>query len=140
MSYPEKLQKLCVLRGIDQATLAIQLGVSKSSISRIVSGVQEPKLLLANHLAQVLGVTLDYLVDDSPESSLTQHLVMLTEEEFMILKIVRRLGPNAAIDRLLNVAPTPHVGELRGTTAVTAVRGRPESSRFGASGEDLSNA
>ena len=45
-------------------------------------------------------VTLDYLVDDSPELSPTDHLVMVSEDELTILKIVRRLGPDVAIDRL----------------------------------------
>ena len=57
MGYAEKLQKLCALRSLDQATLANKLGLSKSSISRILSGIQEPKLLLAYDLAKALGVT-----------------------------------------------------------------------------------
>src|SRR5262249_18637422 len=78
MRYPERLQKLCALRSLDQATLASKVGLSKSSISRILSGVQEPKLTLANDLAKALGVTLDYLVEDSPEIGPTQHLVTMT--------------------------------------------------------------
>src|SRR3954449_3601819 len=107
MGYAEKLQKLCALRGMDQSALASQVGLSKSSISRILSGVQEPKLRLAYDLAKALGVTLDYLVEDAPELGPTQHLVMVSEEEMMILKIVRRLGSNLAIDRLLNAPPGP---------------------------------
>jgi transcriptional regulator with XRE-family HTH domain len=103
MGYADKLQKLCALRGLDQATLASKVGLSKSSISRILSGTQEPKLRLAYELARALGVTLDYLVDDSPELGTNQHMMMITEEELMILKIVRRLGPTVSIDRLLNV-------------------------------------
>ncbi len=140
MGYSEKLQKLCVLRGIDQAKLAAQLGLSKSSISRIVSGVQEPKLLIAYDLAKALSVTLDYLVDESPEIERAEHLVTMTDEELMILKIVRRLGANVAIDRLLNVSPASHAAELRGAGSVAALRGRPEMSRFDTAGEDLSDA
>jgi len=140
MGYSDKLQKLCVLRGLDQATLATQLGLSKSSISRILSGVQEPKLLLAHELAKALKVTLDYLVEESPEIDATQHLVMLTEEELMILMIVRRLGTSGAFDRLLNVSSAPHAAEPRGAAAVAAGRLRPESaSRFDAARDDLSD-
>ena len=96
--------------------------------------------MLAHGLAKALGVTLDYLVEESPEIDPTQHLVMLTEEELMILKIVRRLGASGAIDRLLNVSPAPHAADPRGTAAVAAGRGRPESSaRFEAAREDLSD-
>jgi len=107
MGYTEKLQKLCALRGLDQSELAKRVNLSKSSISRILSGAQEPKLRLAYDLAKALGVTLDYLVGDTAEVSTGDHLVMLTEEELMILKIVRELGPNVSIKRLLNVAANP---------------------------------
>jgi transcriptional regulator with XRE-family HTH domain len=142
MGYSEKLQKLCAMRNLDQSTLATKVGLSKSSISRILSGVQEPKLRLAYDLARALGVTLDYLVDDSPEMGPAQHLLMVTDEEMMILKIVRRLGANVAIDRLLNVPPgTPpgaHGTETRGTSTVAGGRIRPESLRFDTPGDDLS--
>lgn len=64
---------------------------------------QEPKLGLAFNLAKALGVTLDYLVDDSMDLGSTDQLVMVTEDEMTILKMVRRLGVEVAIDRLLNV-------------------------------------
>jgi hypothetical protein len=73
-----------------------------------LSGAQEPKLRLAYDLAKALGVTLDYLVDDSPEIGPTDQFVMVSEDEMAILKIARRLGTNVAFDRLLNVpAPPP---------------------------------
>src|SRR5947209_18768973 len=97
MGYTDKLQRFCALRGLDQAALASKVGLSKSSISRILSGVQEPKLRLAYDLAKALGVTLDYLVDDALEMGPTDHLVMISEDELTVLKIVRRLGVNVAI-------------------------------------------
>jgi len=106
MGYAEKLQQLCALRGLDQSALASKVGLSKSSMSRILSGAQEPKLRLAYDLAKALGVTLDYLVDDSPDIDPSAQLVVVTEDEMTILKIVRRLSSNVSIDRLL-VVPTP---------------------------------
>jgi transcriptional regulator with XRE-family HTH domain len=103
MGYTDKLQKLCALRGLDQSALAQRVNLSKSSISRILSGTQEPKLRLAFNLAKALGVTLDYLVDDSPEVGTSDQLVMVNEDEMTVLKMVRRLGVEVAIDRLLNV-------------------------------------
>jgi transcriptional regulator with XRE-family HTH domain len=116
------------------------VGLSKSSISRILSGVQEPKLSLANDLAKALGVTLDYLMEDTPDIGPTQHLVTMSDEELMILKIVRRLGSNVAIDRLLNVGTTVPPAEGLGAASVVGTRVRGESSRFGGSSEDLSDA
>lgn len=88
---------------MDQSTLAERLNRSKSSISRILSGVQEPKLSLAHELAKALGVSLDYLADDSLVTEPDGEWVMLSEDEVAILKIVRRLGIGVAIDRLLVV-------------------------------------
>ena len=92
---------------MDQSALAVKVGLSKSSMSRILSGVQEPKLRLAYDLAKALGVTLDYLVDDSPEFDPNAQLVVVSEDELTILKIVRRLSSNVSIDRLLAVPPPP---------------------------------
>ncbi|GAC1474827.1 MAG: hypothetical protein NVSMB9_25940 [Isosphaeraceae bacterium] len=105
MGYTDKLQRLCALRGVDQSALAKEVGLSKSSISRILSGAQEPKLRLAYDLARVLGVTLDYLVDDNADVNAADRFVMVNDDELTILKIVRRLGSDASIDRLLNVLP-----------------------------------
>jgi transcriptional regulator with XRE-family HTH domain len=141
MGYAEKMQKLCALRSMDQSALASKVGLSKSSISRILSGVQEPKLGLAYDLARALGVTLDYLVEDSPELGPTEHLVMVSEEEMMILKIVRRLGSNVAIDRLLNLTAGLPASESRGTTTTGGGCGRSEPSQlFDVSREDRSEA
>lgn len=130
MGYADKLHKLCAMRGLDQAALATRFGLSKSSISRIMSGTQEPKLSLAYELAKALGVTLDYLVDESPDLGPTEQLVKVSEDEVTILKIVRRLGTEAAYARLLNA-------QAPGSEGVTSmlsheVRARTDS----LSGED----
>src|SRR4051794_33403729 len=88
MGYTDKLQKLCALRGLDQSELASRVGMSKSTMSRILSGAQEPKLSVAYDLARELGVPLDYLVDESPDVTPTAQLVMVTEDELTILKMV----------------------------------------------------
>lgn len=117
MGYAEKLQKLCAMRGMDQSALAERIGISKSSMSRILSGVQEPKLRLAYDIARTLGVTLDYIVDDALDADPSGRTVVISEDELTILKIVRRLGTSVAIDRLLAIGyhPNhPHGVEPRG--------------------------
>jgi transcriptional regulator with XRE-family HTH domain len=103
MGYTDKLQRLCELRGLDQSILARTLKLSKSSVSRIFSGKQEPKVRLAFDLAKALGVTLDYLLDDSPEVGASHQLVVVTDDEMTILRVVRKLGAGVALDRLLNI-------------------------------------
>lgn len=131
MGYTDKLQKLCALRGLDQSSLAKKVGLSRSSISRILNGAQEPKLGLAYDLARVLGVSLDYLVDDNPEVELNDQLVMLSESELTILKIVRHLGTNTSIDRLLNSPANgiPNASETKPSPPPTVNRPRPENLR-----------
>lgn len=135
MGYTDKLQKLCALRGLDQSELASRVGLSKSSISRILSGAQEPKLGLAYELANALGVTLDYLVGDSPELGPTDQLVMVTEEEMTILKIVRHLGPSVSKDRLLilSTGTAQTSGETKPIAAQNAARPSPEGTSRGGS-------
>jgi transcriptional regulator with XRE-family HTH domain len=105
---------------MDQITLAQKVGISKSSMSRILNGAQEPKLLLAAKLAYELGVTLDSLVNDSDEIDSLGNIQELTNDQVTILSIVERLGYDVAIDRLLAVSlpgaavvevhePRPHV-------------------------------
>ena len=103
MGYADKLQQLCLLRGLDQVTLAQKVGVSKSSMSRILNGTQEPKIRLASDLAVALEVPLDYLVNDSAVLQAPVKTMPLTDDQLTILSIVDRLGYEVAIDRLLAV-------------------------------------
>lgn len=104
MGYSEKMRQVCILRRLDQATLAEKVGLSRSTISRILSGVQEPKLSLAWQLAQALGVSLDFLADDTAEREPGTTWTWLSLDELAILKLVRRLGVEEAMDRLLGIA------------------------------------
>ena len=56
MGYCENLRKLCESKGWNQADLAARLGMSRSSLSRILRGVQEPKVGLAHEMAHGLTV------------------------------------------------------------------------------------
>jgi transcriptional regulator with XRE-family HTH domain len=96
---------------MDQSELAHKVGLSKSSMSRILGGMQEPRLRLAYDLARALGVTLEYLVDGSPEDHPDARLVVVTEHELAILQIVRRLGSDVSLDRLLAVSPPLYAGQ-----------------------------
>lgn len=128
MGYSDKLNRLCLLRGMDQITLAQKVGISKSSMSRILNGAQEPKLLLASKLASVLGVTLDFLINESDDVESAGNVQELTAEQITILSIVERLGYDVAIDRLLAVnnslIPTPEIQESRPVVSVITSPGK----------------
>jgi transcriptional regulator with XRE-family HTH domain len=125
MGYVDKLHKLCLMRGMDQVTLARKVGISKSSMSRILSGSQEPKLRLAYELAKVLGVTLDSLMNEDMPIGPSAKTVPLTEAQLTILSIIDRLGYEEAIDRLLAV---PGHGSGSGSSdEIASSRGAEES-------------
>jgi hypothetical protein len=106
-------------------------------MSRILSGAQEPKLRLAYDLAKALGVTLDYLVDEESEVSPFEQRVMVTNDELTILKMVRVLGTEAAMNRLLNAPPgSPQVAnDAKVAAQQSGTRPRNEARR-GESGID----
>ena len=58
-------------------------------------------------MARELGVTLDFLVNDSIGAESTDHFVVVTQDEWTVLKMVRRLGVEVSLDRLLQVAEPP---------------------------------
>ncbi|ADV62132.1 helix-turn-helix domain protein [Isosphaera pallida ATCC 43644] len=116
MGFSENLRQICALRGIDQGTLAEKVNVSKSSMSRIWNGNQEPKIKLAYEMAKILEVPLDRLVSEEGVES-QGYFEHLTEEEMQLLRIVRRLGLQEAFKRLLMIggtAPTGSVGDPEG--------------------------
>jgi len=88
---------------MDQSALAARVGLSRSSMSRILSGLQEPKLGVAHALAKALGVGLDSLMEDSTEQGPETRREAVTEDEAAVLRIVRRMGVETALGRLLNV-------------------------------------
>lgn len=51
------IQKLREARGWNQMELAYRAGVSLSTISNIEAGQQVPRVTLARHLAEILGVS-----------------------------------------------------------------------------------
>ena len=68
MRLSEKLLKQMLIKGLNGQKLARLSGVSDSEVSRILGGKSQPGLENAFRLAQAVGVSLDYLADDSLDS------------------------------------------------------------------------
>src|SRR4051794_5368530 len=128
MRFEEKLRKQMLLKGFNQQRLAKAARVSDSEVSRILSGKSaNPGLENALSLARAVGVSLDYLADDSLDEdppARSGEGPSSTEEE--ILEIARELGPRQArrllemacelgyeiaVRRLLEMPPLIEVGE-----------------------------
>jgi|SRR5579864_186588 len=127
MRYAEKLYKQMLRMGLNQQKLAKMSNVSDSEVSRILGGKSQPGLENAYRLARAVGVSLDYLADDSldadptklegPASSIECDILNLAREmghagAFRLLDVSRVLGYELAIRRLVG-AETRSASEVR---------------------------
>lgn len=131
MELKQKLQMLMKARNLNGQKLARLSRVSDSEISRILQGKSRPGLDNALKLAQAVGVSLDYLADDTVETEPTavenalsaeDHKLLAAcrrigpEEVQRILEIVRILGYDVAMARLLGMASRPVIERLDDST------------------------
>lgn len=100
MRFEEKLRKEMLLKGYNQQKLARLSGVSDSEVSRILRGRSQPGLENALKLAKAVGVSLDYLADDTLETD-TSRDPALSSWECELLEIGRELGVRNAAQVLL---------------------------------------
>ncbi len=62
--FPERLRRLRKRRGLSQQALAERCGLSKNMIGRYEHGNRIPNIYTAREIADVFGVTIDYLCGD----------------------------------------------------------------------------
>lgn len=62
MEFGENLKKLRESRGMSQADLAEQLGVTRGLIAQYETGAKSPNVNLASKIASALGVTIDTMM------------------------------------------------------------------------------
>ncbi len=143
--FSEKLGRKILQLGLNGQKLARKSEVSDSEISRIMNGKSLPGLENAIALARAVGVSLDYLADDSldaepnqpqesanePEMSILLKLVreIGTFQACMILENTRNLGYELASKRLIDAKPvvTPLIDAPRPSVAPSVAGGRINS-------------
>lgn len=96
MRYAEKLYKQMLLKGLNQQKLAKLSQVSDSEVSRILAGKSQPGLENAFRLARAVGVSLDYLADDSLDTDPVQEAGPASATERDLLELAREVGLRAA--------------------------------------------
>lgn len=108
MQLPKKIRMLRDRHGFRNADLAKLVGTSDQQVGRWCSGAYPPNLRQAVCLARIFGVSLDYLVDDAldepppaPPAGVTPVPPEAPVDDAYILKIVRELGHEEALRRLL---------------------------------------
>ncbi len=99
----KKLLAQMVRRGLNGQKLAKISKVSDSEISRILAGKSRPGLENAFRLAKAVGVSLDYLADDTLESDPVKGADPLTTEEREVLDLAHAIGCSRAARILENI-------------------------------------
>ena len=142
--FSEKLAQKILQLGLNGQKLARKSEVSDSEISRIMNGKSLPGLENAIALARAVGVSLDYLADDSIDAEPKHPQDSPNELEASILKLVREIGPfqsytilentrnlgyDVASKRLIEAKPivTPMIEGARPSVAPMPSTGRVNS-------------
>jgi transcriptional regulator with XRE-family HTH domain len=136
MILKDKLHMLMARQSLNGQKLARLSQVSDSEISRILKGKSRPGLDNAFRVARAVGVTLDYLADDSldaepphPADVLSpdeRKLVALaqkigTAEVLTILENIRFLGYDVAMSRLIGGKPIIEIDREKPETRSTTI-------------------
>ena len=72
MNIGERIQALRKARGLSQEELAVQIGVSRQSVSKWEAGQSQPDLDKVLALSDFFGVTTDYLLRTQPQAAAVQ--------------------------------------------------------------------
>jgi transcriptional regulator with XRE-family HTH domain len=108
--FAEKLGRRIAELGLSQEDVADAIGSYQSTISNWIQENRLPKIGYLIRLAEVLGTTLDYLVNDA--IPIGQHAY--NKEEELILAMARALGYDESKRRLLQMfAPPGHAYEQK---------------------------
>lgn len=99
MKFNEKLTVLRKERGMNMTEFAKLLGTSKQVINRYERGENTPKITTVAHYAEVLGVSLQYLINENctdrkattPDKANASDKLQLTEGEELLLNLFRQI-------------------------------------------------
>lgn len=116
--FPERLKRAMKLAGLSSKELAGQMGVSPITVSRWRTGERQPTLKTLAELAEVLGVSLSYLIEGvgSPVPALPAWLRRLAT------LLDKGVDGKTALDMATRASPKPRqtAAERRLLQAATA--------------------
>lgn len=117
MEFSKKISYLCASRGLDQIELNRLAGepVSKATVSNYFTGKSKPPADVALAFARALDVDLSWLVDDAaelPAKPPAGKAISLSEKDEEVLRIVKLLGHDRALGRLLGMPVAGDFGPL----------------------------
>ena len=100
--FPANLRFEMEKRGITQATLADMTGITKSTISLLVTGSNSANLSTAVKIANALGLTLDYLLGNGPISEEDGKLKILELEKDLSDALMNLRATKKAYENAIN--------------------------------------
>lgn len=93
MTFADKLLTQMSRKGFNQQKLAKASRVSDSEVSRILAGKSQPGLENAFRLARAVGVSLDFLADETLDHDPLQTVAPASQLESELLEAAQKLGP-----------------------------------------------
>lgn len=85
MKFGEKITKLKKLKKMSQVELAEKTGISRDAISKYERGDVMPSIEYAKRIADILGVSLDYLVSESDKEEALDNEAVKRIKEIQLL-------------------------------------------------------
>lgn len=92
MYFAENLKIAMESKGINQTQLSELTGLSKSAISQYVSGKRVPAEYAIVFLAEILGVTTEWLTSENEEEIEVETLSNSSDTKVSVLEAAHRLG------------------------------------------------
>lgn len=131
--FSETLKKLRTEKGLSQQTLAEKMFVTRPTVARWESGSRLPDAVTITHLAEILGVDVNFLLSAVPENSDNPNVIMVDDRKLILtggLPILEEVMPFANVsgftdaDEAIEYAKTNKVSlalldiELRNTNGL----------------------
>jgi transcriptional regulator with XRE-family HTH domain len=101
MKFGEKITKLKKLKSLSQVALAEATGISRDAISKYERGDSVPSVDYAKRIADALGVSLDYLVNDSDQEEVLDNDAVKRIREIQGLPFKEKDKIYSVIDALI---------------------------------------
>ena len=78
----KKLRMLRKRNGISQADMASMLGIAQNSYSRYENGQRQPSIEMLQKMSEILGVTIDALIDEENREPIGREVIVKPEIEY----------------------------------------------------------
>jgi len=106
MSFSEKITKLKKQKKMSQIELAKITGISRDAISKYERGDVTPSVDYAKKIADALGVTIDYLVNDNDDEEILDNETVKRIKEIQQLPEIEKNKILSVVDALIRDTKT----------------------------------